>query len=407
MLNVLINAYAMSPDKGSEPGMAWNWVTNIARHCNVHVITESEFEDQVRAAIPKLPQGHNLHVHFVPVGSDRIREMCWNQGDWRFYWHYRKWQLEVLERAREIIASNDIDLLHQLNMIGYREPGYLWRLQQLPLVWGPVGGFGEIPSSFVKHFPAAERLRQTIKNAINSVQFRGRRVQAAIAGSSAILAANSAAYETISRFKKDNVYLINDTAAYEPPGQAESRQGEGLRLCWVGKHAPRKALFLAVEVMKKLLGRDVQLNVVGVQEDEVPDDFRLENIEFLGMVSHAEVLRLMQSSDAMLFTSLHEGTPHVVLESLHLGVPVLCHDAWGQGDVVDERCGIKIPFESPEVSVSGFVGALDSLLRSPELLPRLAEGAIERCREITWSKRAEEVVRIYERVVSSHNGPNN
>lgn len=31
MLKVLINAYACSPGIGSEPGMAWNWVKNLAK----------------------------------------------------------------------------------------------------------------------------------------------------------------------------------------------------------------------------------------------------------------------------------------------------------------------------------------------------------------------------------------
>ena len=42
MLKILINAYACSPNWGSEPGMAWNWITNIAKHCKCFVITESE-----------------------------------------------------------------------------------------------------------------------------------------------------------------------------------------------------------------------------------------------------------------------------------------------------------------------------------------------------------------------------
>ena len=42
MLNILINAYACSPNWGSEPRMAWNWITNIAKHCKCYVITEGE-----------------------------------------------------------------------------------------------------------------------------------------------------------------------------------------------------------------------------------------------------------------------------------------------------------------------------------------------------------------------------
>ena len=33
-MKILINAYACSPGMGSEPGMAWNWVSNLANLLN-------------------------------------------------------------------------------------------------------------------------------------------------------------------------------------------------------------------------------------------------------------------------------------------------------------------------------------------------------------------------------------
>ena len=68
--------------------------------------------------------------------------MCWNQGDWRFYKYYKKWQWKTYLIAKEICAEVNIDVLHQLNMIGFREPGYLWKLSKengVPFVWGPIG----------------------------------------------------------------------------------------------------------------------------------------------------------------------------------------------------------------------------------------------------------------------------
>ena len=56
MINVLINAYAVSPNWGSEPGLGWNWVTNLAKYCNVYVITEGEWKQEIEAAVEKLPQ---------------------------------------------------------------------------------------------------------------------------------------------------------------------------------------------------------------------------------------------------------------------------------------------------------------------------------------------------------------
>ena len=65
-----------------------------------------------------------MHFYYNPV-SEEIRRMCWNQGDWRFYFHYNKWQQKTLAIAKQIIKEQNIDIVHQLNMIGFREPGYL------------------------------------------------------------------------------------------------------------------------------------------------------------------------------------------------------------------------------------------------------------------------------------------
>ena len=48
MLSILINAYACSPNMGSEPGMAWNWCVNLAKYCELYIITEGEFQEKLR-----------------------------------------------------------------------------------------------------------------------------------------------------------------------------------------------------------------------------------------------------------------------------------------------------------------------------------------------------------------------
>ncbi|MCI6862425.1 MAG: glycosyltransferase family 1 protein, partial [Prevotella sp.] len=125
MLKILINAYACSPNMGSEPGMGWNWVLAIARHCEVYVITEGEFQKQIEAALETSELKGKVHFFYNPV-PEKIRRMCWNQGDWRFYWYYWKWQRKTANIARDICRQHHIDIIHQLNMIGFREPGCLF-----------------------------------------------------------------------------------------------------------------------------------------------------------------------------------------------------------------------------------------------------------------------------------------
>ena len=71
-MKILINAYACSPGMGSEPGMAWNWCLHLAKHCELHIITEGEFRDNIEAVVPTLPQGKNMHFYYNPIGGDDL-----------------------------------------------------------------------------------------------------------------------------------------------------------------------------------------------------------------------------------------------------------------------------------------------------------------------------------------------
>ena len=174
MLKVLINAYACSPGMGSEPGMAWNWVKNLAKFCELYIITEGEFWEKIEAAVPTLDQGGNMHFYYNPV-SDEIRKMCWNQGDWRFYKYYRQWQWKTYLMAKGICEKERIDVLHQLNMIGFREPGYLWKLSKengVPFVWGPIGGLKQFPTAYLKEAGLKMQLFMRLKNFLNIWQLK-------------------------------------------------------------------------------------------------------------------------------------------------------------------------------------------------------------------------------------------
>ena len=109
MLKILINAYACSPGMGSEPGMAWNWVSNLAKFCELFIITEGEFREKIEAVMTDLPEAKNMHFYYNPV-SEEIRTMCWNQGDWRFYKYYREWQWKTYLMAKEICLHEKIDV---------------------------------------------------------------------------------------------------------------------------------------------------------------------------------------------------------------------------------------------------------------------------------------------------------
>lgn len=415
MIKVLINAYACSPNMGSEPGMAWNWCLHLAKHCELYIITEGEFRDRIEAVVPTLPQGNNLHFYYNYVGGDdtekceKIRKMCWNQGDWRFYKYYREWQWKTYLMAKEICKSTEIDILHQLNMIGFREPGYLWKLAEetgIKFVWGPLDAKERFPLAYTEGAGFKTKVFLWLKNTITYLQLKhSRRVREAIKTSDAIISASSNSVNSLRKYFHTDSILLNETGCSNiPVNITKTKVKNNFNILWVGKMDFRKQLSLAMRAIAIVNKYDIRLNIVGGGNNK---KYRKEAVElgidkncvWHGVVNHNEVQELMQMSNLFLFTSVAEGTPHVVLEAIANHLPIVCFDTCGQGDVVNENVGIKIPLTNPKKSVEDFAKVIAALYDDRKKLESLSENCTARSKELSWDNKAIMMVQIYKDVL--------
>lgn len=404
MLNVLINAYSVGPNAGSELGMGWNWVINIANHCNVFVITEGECKNEILEAIERLPQKNNLHFYFNPL-PDKVRAMCRNQGDWRFYWYYRKWQQKTLGIAREIIAKNHIDVMHQLNMIGFREPGYLWKIKDIPLVWGPVGGIANIPTAYLKGAGWKMKLFCRLKNFISDMQFRYHpRVRSAVKRSTMIAAMKEVQTATKMVYGKD-IPVINETGTY--PSEEEAvcieSHGSSLNVLWVGKFDYRKRLDIALKAVAATTNSRIHLYICGTgtpgQIKEFHNLAKTLNIEsqvsWLGEVPHDRIPSLMRSSDLLLFTSISDATSTVVLEAISVGLPILSFNICGFGPIVQDFAGTSIGMSDPGQSIHDFAAQLTYFYNNRNELDRISVQERTNAYKLSWEYKCKQISKIY------------
>ena len=95
------------------------------------------------------------------------------------------------DAARKLHALHRFDLTHQVTMCGFREPGYLWKLE-IPFVWGPVGGTQNFPWRFLRQAALRGAIRETYRNLLNVVQlYLSPRLRAVARTAAVTLAANS------------------------------------------------------------------------------------------------------------------------------------------------------------------------------------------------------------------------
>jgi len=125
-------AYACDPARGSEEGVGWSWVVELAKHCRLTVITADRFgslQNILRALDADQALAARTSFHFLadvtPKFQTPRRDLVWKYFRPIYYEHYRCWMLAARNLAQNLASNSDFDLAHQLTMIGYREPDYL------------------------------------------------------------------------------------------------------------------------------------------------------------------------------------------------------------------------------------------------------------------------------------------
>lgn len=403
-LKVLISAYACSPFKGSEPGVGWGFVAELAKHHELWVMVEEEkFRKDIERYLAENPQfAQSVHFYYLRKQRNRWLRKLWPPS---YYWYYRRWHQEALELARRLHKEVKFDLAHQLTMVGFREPGYLWQLG-IPFVWGPIGGMGYFPWRFLPAVGWRGGLYYLGYNLYNAWQMRftARPQLAAKAAGRGLIAATPVEKMGSVAYWGGASILICEVGL--PPmtvvAPLRRKQGENLRIVWSGQHTPGKALNLALDALPKLadsvdyslhvLGKGVQTSAWQILAEKLGVSGRCH---FHGWLARDEAMQVMANAHVMLITSLRDLTSTVAIEALALGLPIVCLDHCGFGGVVDESCGIKVPVTTPREVIHGLAAALNRLDADEPLRYELAAGAVQRAQDYSWAKKISTLNQIY------------
>ncbi len=403
---VLLLAYACSPCRGSEPGVGWNRALQSARHFDTWVICEQrEFAAGIERYTAQRGRVAGLEFAFVPFTA-------WEELLGRIpgigYLGYNLWHRRAFRTARRLHQRLRFDLVHQINLCGFREPGYLWKLDA-PFVWGPVGGTQNYPWRFLPTAGLYGALWEAARSTLNNLQLRfSPRVRRAARKAALLLAANSTNQRDMARVHGVNILRTPDVgtehvATTLPPRSPESRS---FRILWVGRLEHYKALHVLIEALGSLPASiSYELRVIG--KGPLENRWRRladrrgvgQRCQWLGWLPREEVLRQYDWADVFVFTSLRDTTGTVVLEALSRGTPVIGFNHQGVGDVVTDDCGIKIPVVSRQQAVAGFREAILSLQKDPAKRQRLRHGALARAREYHWSRQGDRLASLYRRIL--------
>ncbi len=139
-MKVLISAYACEPNKGSEPGVGWNWARAAAAQHDVWVLTRSNNRTpwRLRSSHEPTPSLHFVYLDLPPW----LR--FWKRGRHGVRLYYNLWQLAAGTKARRMHAERQFDVVHHVTFANAWLPALVCSTPA-PFVLGPVSGGQSVP----------------------------------------------------------------------------------------------------------------------------------------------------------------------------------------------------------------------------------------------------------------------
>jgi glycosyltransferase involved in cell wall biosynthesis len=334
-MKVLLSAYACEPGKGSEPGVGWNVVWQVAKYHEVWVLTRP---DEGRLAIEaELARNPMPNLHFVyftlPVWGDG-----WRRGQGAIQLHYYLWQIQAYFVGRKLHREIGFDVVHHVTFVKYSRPSFL-SLLPVPFIWGPLGGGESAPKAFWQGFSLRGKVYETLRNLARWLGEHDWFVQLTAQRCVLALATTKDTAIRLQALKARQVDVIGECGLSQeeidylgnfpiPPDFPIRFISIGRLLHWKGFHLGLQAFAIAALEQAEywIIGDGPERERLQVLTNELGIT---PQVKFWGNLPRDEALLKLGECHVLVHPSLHDSGGWVCLEAMAAGRPLLCLDLGG------------------------------------------------------------------------------
>lgn len=394
MHHILVSAYGCEPFAGSEAGVGWNWVLQMAKQNHLYVITRANNRDKIEANIPDDVK-ENLSFHYYDA-PDFVKKL--KRREKGLYVYYAFWQMGIIKVIREIIRNNTIDYTMHLSFGSFWMPTFL-PCFQIPFIWGPLGGGDCVPKPFLSQLPVKDRMMQSMRYFLKASSFVNPLVAYPAKRAAAILARTEDSAATIPPKYRDKVSVVLETAMSDDIFDIRHtpHRDDTLRLIYTGRLTPTKNVISLVKALHRI-GDTIPFHLTivgrGSEKQKISDYIGraglMNRVTLIDEVPRTEVLQLLSSADVYLFPSLHEGGSWALMEAMAIGLPVVCLDCTGMHTITSDDTAVRIMPTGELDLENGIADAIVRFYKEPDYRMGMGEAARERIiSKFRWPEKGE------------------
>lgn len=400
---ILASCYAVNPYKGSEDGMGWNFIRQIARFNKVIAVTRENNKEAIELYMLQNPDVIYSNITFIYFDLPYWMRF-WKKGSRGAMLYYYMWQKGIIAHVKS--KKLNFDIVHNVNFHNDWTPSFLWKLEK-PMVWGPVGHHPLIPSVYLKPYSfkyfVKDRLTWLVKNLFWNYSAG---LKKTIKNANHIWCMNTGVVEKLNL--SGNNYSVFPSVASEDFTTNNNDKKSNFHVISAGRFVPLKGFDLTIRSFIMFLDSvslseraNCKLTLVGsgpergFYEKIIAESNIEDNVEIIEWIERKELMKLYEKATVFMFPS-HEGAGMVVAEALSYGLPVICLDNIGPGQYITPECGFVVPHSDYCSTIFNLKEALNKLYLSKTLLSEMSANSRKRYIErFTWESRGEHLNTIY------------
>jgi glycosyltransferase involved in cell wall biosynthesis len=391
LMNVALVCFAFLPNSGSEPGVGWKWATTMAKFkWNVTVYTRKQ-HGQATINSGELGKYENIKVR--SIGNSSLEAYFINRPIFLYMYIY-VWQVLVTYQVWRDSKFQVYDVSHHLTYGGIRIPSLLGVLKT-PSIYGPLGGGELAPRKLIMALGLKATLKEVVRYLANLLNRANPLVAIGFLYADRILIKTRENLRFIPTRSHRRTIVLREIGVSDFV-RRDRTIGSTVKVLFVGRALYWKGGAMAIKAYAKLRQRcNATLTMVcsgpeSVKWRRIAEGLGCsDSITWLEKVDKSAMPQLYAEHDIFLFPSLHDSSGNVVLESLASGLPVVCLDLGGPGEINRAAMGktIEVVKSDADAVVAGLADAMTELVDQPYLYASIVASGYRFIEAETWEAK--------------------
>jgi glycosyltransferase involved in cell wall biosynthesis len=399
---ILLSAYACEPNRGSEPGIGWNWALQLNKlGYDIKVVTRLNNKIQIEKYLKKKRTLNNKNFYYYDL--PKIFQFFKKKIPGGVYIYYYLWQFFLYHNLKKQKFLNNYQLVHHLTFGTIKMPSFLWKLDK-KFIFGPVGGYEIISNQLKNIFSFKDKLFEYVRELSNLILLNyDKNLINCFINSNLIFTRTNHTKDNLKKYIKNKIFVNQDIGCNNIYKKKEPNKIS--KFLFVARFVNWKGGDLLIDAFNEALkiNNKLNLNFYGSGKQKKYWQKKIafygleKKIKIVGFIEHKNIDKVYRSHDVFVFPSFHDSGGTAVVEALSYSLPVICLNLGGPGEIIDKSCGLKIPISkntNKKILIKELSKNIIKISNNKKLYKKLSNGAYAKAKSYNWNKIVKKAYKV-------------